>query len=261
MFVICFSCNAKDGCWYEQGLAVKVLMSRMLWTLLNHRQKVTPAGRWTGSCYTKCTRSSPSFGSFSHTWLLPAPELRDRAQSVKSIWCIVVWSVPDTVRRARLFGGVTKQFLSDPLSLSLTCSSSVSSLVACRITSPSWSCALSLFPHFRWTQSRFLQCYWVVPLCLLVPVVKKFVVINTQTPHNYLNKAQKCQTAWVAPRRKVLMAVCLFCVSDALPPWTEALRAYGEKAALLGALPLLLGLCKPWREGERSNNCLVIWVE
>lgn len=147
MFVICFSCNAKDGCRYEQGLAVKVLMSRMLWTLLNHRQKITPAERWAGSCYREWTRTSPSFRSFIHTRLLPSSELRDRAQSMKSIWHIVVWSVPDTARRARVFGGVTKHFLSDPLSLSLTCSifycSSVSSPVACRITSPSWSCAPS----------------------------------------------------------------------------------------------------------------------
>lgn len=245
MFVICFSCNAKDGCWYEQGLAVKVLMSRMLWTLLNHRQKITPAGRWAGSCYREWTRSSPSFRSFIHTSLLPAPELRFRAQSIKSIWHIVVWSVSGTARRARLLGGIAKHFLSDLLSLSLTCRSSIAraSPVACRITSSSWSCALSLFPHFRWTQAWFLQCRWVVPLYLLVPVIKKFVVINTQTLRNYLNKAQKCQTAWVAPRRKVLMAVCLFCVSEALPPKTEALRTYGEKAALLGALPLLLGLC------------------
>lgn len=147
MFVICFSCNAKDGYWYEQGLAVKVLMSRVLWTLLNHRQTITPAGRWADSCYREWTRSSPSFRSFIHTRLLHAPELRDRAQSIKSIWDIVVWSVHDTARRSRLFGGITKHFLSDPLSLSLTCSifycSSVSSPVACRVTSSLWSCALS----------------------------------------------------------------------------------------------------------------------
>lgn len=261
MFVICFSCNAKDGCWYEQGLAVKVLMSRMLWALLNHRQKITLAGRWAGSCYREWTRSSPSFRGCIHTRLLPTPELRDRAHSIKSTWDMVVWSVHDAARRARLFGGITKHFLFDSLSLSLLQLCLLSCCLERNLLFMVLCSFWPLFPYFRWTQLWFLQCCWVVPLCLLVPVVKKFVVINTQTLHNYLNKAQKCQTAWVAPRRKVLMAVCLFCVSDALPPWTEALRAYGEKSALLGAFPLLLGLCKPWREGERSNNCLVIWVE
>lgn len=139
------------------------------------------------------------------------------------------------------FGWITKRFLSNPLSLPLTCSSfcfsSVSSPVPCRVaSSSSWSCALSCAPfsHFGWTQPQFLQCYWVGPLHLLVPAVKKFMVINTQTLHNHLNKAQRCQTAWVAPRRKVLMAFCLFCVSDALLVWTKALRTYVEKKSSAG---------------------------